>query len=132
MNISSTENVMLQETRAAKIVPFKSPNGLQDPNGEEAVKNEKTVELRPELSPKKTDKDQAELTQDVLDEIAQDLETLHSVGLNFSKHKASGRTMVKVMNRETDELIREIPAENVLNLAAKMDEMIGLLFDKKV
>jgi flagellar protein FlaG len=37
-----------------------------------------------------------------------------------------------VINRDTDELIREIPAEKVLDMAAKLDEMIGILFDAKV
>lgn len=38
--------------------------------------------------------------------------------LNFQIHEASGRTIVRVVNPETDEVIRQIPSEEVLNLAA--------------
>jgi flagellar protein FlaG len=38
--------------------------------------------------------------------------------LNFQIHEASGRTIVRVINPETNEVIRQIPSEEVLNLAA--------------
>lgn len=72
------------------------------------------------------------LSQETLDEIARDLESLHSVGLNFTQHEETGRTMVRITNRETDEVIREIPEKQVLDLAAKIEEMVGILFDEKV
>lgn len=40
--------------------------------------------------------------------------------LNFQIHEASGRTIVRVINPETDEIIRQIPSEEVLKLAAAM------------
>ena len=40
--------------------------------------------------------------------------------LNFQVHEASGRTIVRVVNPETDEVIRQIPSEEVLKLAAAM------------
>ncbi len=57
---------------------------------------------------------------------------MHNVGLNFSVHESTGRTIVKVIDKETEKLIREIPSEELLNMADKMGEMIGILFDKKV
>jgi uncharacterized FlaG/YvyC family protein len=39
--------------------------------------------------------------------------------------------MVKVMDGSTGQTIREIPPTEVLNLAARLDEMIGLIFDQK-
>lgn len=72
------------------------------------------------------------LSQETLDEISRDLETLHAVGLNFTRHDETGRTMVRITNRDTDEVIREIPAKEVLDLAAKIEEMVGIIFDEKV
>jgi flagellar protein FlaG len=72
------------------------------------------------------------VTEEMLEELEQDIQTMHNVGLKFSKHNDSGRTMIKVMDKENDQVIREIPAEDVLNLAVKIDEMIGILFDKEV
>ena len=39
--------------------------------------------------------------------------------------------MVKVIDKDTDEIIREIPSEKVLDMVAKMWELNGLLVDEK-
>lgn len=75
---------------------------------------------------------QRQVDEEMLRELEQDIENMHNVGLRFSTHNDSGRTMIKVLDKESDQVIREIPAEDVLNLAAKMEEMIGILFDKEV
>jgi flagellar protein FlaG len=56
---------------------------------------------------------------------------IHNVDLQFSVHEASGEIMVTVRNESTGEIIREIPPSETLNLAAKIDAMIGLIFDQK-
>jgi len=50
----------------------------------------------------------------------------------FEVHEGTKRTMVKVIDKETEEVIREIPPEEVLNLVEKMNELVGLMMDKKV
>ena len=85
-----------------------------------------------EEHPKKKVSPDTPLSQDTLDEISRDLDTLHAVGLNFTQHEDTGRTMVRITNRDTEEVIREIPAKQVLDLAAKIEEMVGILFDEKV
>ena len=67
-----------------------------------------------------------------LADLEQDMNRLHNVSLKFDLHEATGRTMVKVIDRETEEVIREFPPEKVLDLAAKMEEMLGILFDQKI
>lgn len=56
--------------------------------------------------------------------------------LEFKLHEDSGRYQVKVVDSETNEIIREIPAENVLNMAAKFKQMVsdavGLIFDRTI
>jgi flagellar protein FlaG len=80
------------------------------------------------------EKKPAELSQ--IAEIAIDLQNkmqvLHNVDLNFSVHEASGTIMVTVVNEDTGKVIREIPSRELLDLAAKLEEAIGLIFDKKV
>lgn len=142
--INQVNSAMMQNTEVknATVVPFRGPST----GGEENVQGQKTTqraiedqkqaeELRKarEKTPleEKKEKDQ-EVSQQLLDELSMDFEILHSVGLSFSKHEQTGRTFVKVINKDTDELIREIPAEKVLDMAAKLDEMIGILFDAKV
>jgi flagellar protein FlaG len=50
----------------------------------------------------------------------------------FSIHEGTKEIMVKVINDETDEIIREIPPEKILDMVAKMWEMAGILVDRKV
>ena len=57
---------------------------------------------------------------------------IHNIGLKFSVHNATGRTMVKVINKENGNTIREIPSRELLDLASKLDEMIGIIFDKRI
>ncbi|MDD4707168.1 MAG: flagellar protein FlaG, partial [Firmicutes bacterium] len=40
--------------------------------------------------------------------------------------------MVKVINDETDEIIREIPPEKILDMVAKIWELAGLMVDRKI
>ena len=64
-------------------------------------------------------------------DVQKNLNIMHNVDLRFSVHKASGQIMVTVIDETTGEVIREIPSSELLNLAAKLDEMVGILFDEK-
>ncbi|MBD2845826.1 flagellar protein FlaG [Paenibacillus sp. IB182496] len=50
----------------------------------------------------------------------------------FSVHEKTNIISVKVLNKETGELIREVPPEKTLDLVAKMMEFAGILFDERV
>lgn len=52
--------------------------------------------------------------------------------LDVSIHKETKTIMVKVLNKETGELIREIPPEKTLDIVANMMEIAGIIVDKKV
>ncbi|MBQ2593563.1 MAG: flagellar protein FlaG [Candidatus Riflebacteria bacterium] len=51
--------------------------------------------------------------------------------LKFKMHEATHRTMISVIDTDTDKVIREIPGEEALDMVAKMQEYLGLIFDKK-
>ena len=51
--------------------------------------------------------------------------------LRFQLHDKTHRTMVSVVDIASDKVIRQIPSEEVLDLVAKMDDYLGLIFDKK-
>ena len=68
---------------------------------------------------------------ELADAVQQNLKLMHNVDLQFSVHKASGQVMVVVREESTGKVIREIPPKEVLNLAAKFDELAGMLLNKK-
>ena len=51
--------------------------------------------------------------------------------LQFQIHDATKRTMVSVVDTENDKVIRQYPSEEVLDMVAKVDDYLGLIFDKK-
>lgn len=51
--------------------------------------------------------------------------------LSFSIDKDTGMTVVKVIDTHTNELVRQIPADNVLKLAAEIDKQTASLFVKE-
>lgn len=52
-------------------------------------------------------------------------------GLRFKVHQETERTYVQVINRSTDEVIREWPSEELLDVVAKLHDAIGMLIDRK-
>jgi uncharacterized FlaG/YvyC family protein len=65
------------------------------------------------------------------------IEKLRSAGdifnkrLDFRVDEKTHRVVVKVIDTKTDKVIKEIPPEQLLHLAAKIQEMIGLLVDEE-
>ncbi|MCL2015874.1 MAG: flagellar protein FlaG [Defluviitaleaceae bacterium] len=49
--------------------------------------------------------------------------------LNSSIHEATNTIMVRVIDTDTDEVIRELPPESRLDLLARIHEFAGLLVD---
>lgn len=82
----------------------------------------------------KAEKEQlsAEETEQItvdLNEYMSDLQT----NLRFSMYeKLDHQVVVEIKNKKTDELIKQIPSEELLELKVKMEELTGLLFDETI
>jgi flagellar protein FlaG len=49
----------------------------------------------------------------------------------FGIHEATNRVTIKLVDKETKEVIKELPAEKTLDMIAKIWEMAGILVDEK-
>lgn len=49
----------------------------------------------------------------------------------FSYHEATKRISIKIIDEDTDEVIKEIPPQETLEMIEKMWEMAGILVDEK-
>jgi flagellar protein FlaG len=49
----------------------------------------------------------------------------------FGIHEATNRVTIKLVDKETKEVIKELPPEKTLDMIAKVWEMAGLLVDEK-
>jgi flagellar protein FlaG len=76
---------------------------------------------------KVTDKDIQRATED----LQQRVKTL-APELQFSVDKSSGRSIITLTDRNTDEVIRQIPSEEALELTRAMDQFQrGQIFNRK-
>lgn len=65
-----------------------------------------------------------------VEEINQKIRPTHT-SCQYSYHEDTNRISIKVINDETDEIIREIPPEKTLDMIAKTLELEGMLVDEK-
>ncbi len=54
-----------------------------------------------------------------------------SASLNFTMDKDTGNTIVKVIDRDTEKLIRQIPTEEAVAIAKSLDKIQGLLINNQ-
>jgi flagellar protein FlaG len=122
--------------------------GMSDPNS--LLIGRGVDKLKPKLDIKNTD---YQKTQDVytqaqekkihsskyltsvkekLDEISELLNfemKARSTNLNFSVDEPTNRVVVKVINNDTGDVIREVPSEAILRVSKNIEALKGILFD---
>lgn len=81
-------------------------------------------------SKEETKKLNDEHLNDAIDKINKTVRIFNK-SLHFVLHEETRRWIVQVIDNETKEVIREIPPKEVLDLVAKLDDMVGLLVDVK-
>ena len=82
----------------------------------------------------KDGKSQTPISAEELTKAVEDIQSrLDSMGsrLNFAVNKEPDAVVVKVTDRQSGELIKQFPSEQVLQLRKKLQELSGLLFDEK-
>lgn len=122
INASSASVVMLPAT----------PDKILKPTTAEPVTTAPVETARPVTQVSRTELQQA---VDVVNQAV----SLEQRSLSFSIDDLSGRSVIKVVDFETDELIKQIPTEELLKVAQdikrlqdEMGQSIGLLIDNKV
>ncbi|MCZ4252018.1 flagellar protein FlaG [Pseudoalteromonas shioyasakiensis] len=76
-----------------------------------------------------------ELGREQLEKMAQQLQDFMGEmnrSLQFQVDEDSGRDVIKVVDKNSGELIKQYPSEEVLSLVAKLSETAGFLIDKTV
>lgn len=92
----------------------------------------KIVELRPaaeeQQQPKELAPSQMAELKEAVESLNQSLQTIRRE-LRFSVDDDTGRMIVRVINADTDEVVRQIPSEQLLNAVRHLQEHAGLLLD---
>lgn len=69
----------------------------------------------------------------VMEEVQRRLDAIGgNLKLSFDEFEETNAIVVQVKDKTSNELVRQFPSEDLLQLRAKLDDLIGLLFDESV
>lgn len=99
--LARNSNKVSTELRAAALRPPTEAQGVEPPPGRESV-------------------------SEAIRKANESIGALRS-NLQFTVDEATGVSVIKIIDAETHEVIRQIPAEEMLAIAKRLDELKGLL-----
>ncbi|MFC1477717.1 flagellar protein FlaG [candidate division KSB1 bacterium] len=120
-----------------------APDGLRIPPGDVQIKPQ-TPAAKPAAPPVDPDRalkedlsaaPQKKIDPEFLEKITSELNNdfrIFNTALSFSIDDNTGTTVIKILDRETEKVIREVPPSQLLKLAAKLTEVIGRIVDETV
>ena len=127
MNINNINAEVVQSEASsmeASITQVLSPERVKTLQPQKDVQKAEETPQEQDLSAKEIE----DITGDLNDYMT-DLQT----NLRFSMYeKLNHQVVVQIKNKATDELIKQIPSEELLELRVKMEELSGLLFDQTI
>ncbi|BBG65699.1 possible flagellar protein [Hydrogenimonas sp.] len=68
--------------------------------------------------------------QEITDQLNKEMNPLNT-SIRFGFDDSTEELFVSVIDTSNDQVIRKIPSEEAMKLAAKMRELVGMIFDKK-
>ncbi len=92
---------------------------------------------KPAREPAAVEQDQAVSTSEAAESVRQAVEQANdalrrsAVGVEFSLDQGSGRVIVRVVDSETKETLRQIPSEQMLAISRAIDDLRGLLIKQE-
>ncbi len=88
--------------------------------------------IEAESEEKKTAQAASDVTsQDVMEflDSFQDMSKTIQTKLNFTVHEENNEIIIKVIDKESNQLIRQFPSDEMLNLQDRMRDLAGFLFN---
>lgn len=107
----------------------KPGTGYMDRTGQEAAQIVDDVSVAP------GSKNEENLEQAKLEKIRKAIDDLNRNSPNsealYGIHEGTNRVTIKIVNKETKEVIKELPPEETLDMIAKIWEIAGLMVDER-
>lgn len=141
--LSSAMTFQVQNTPQAKPVPKQTVENMDVATQEQNNVYDTTTVKVAETEPKdengdnqgSAERNMSKEQPSTTDQIKKAVESLnknltHSEAI-FGIHDATNRVTIKIVDKETKEVIKEIPPEKTLDMIAKAWELAGILVDEK-
>ncbi len=117
-----------QNTKSAQTAE-KSGTGYMDRTGKEAA------QAVDDVNAPSGNKNEENLEQAKLEKIRKAIEDLNRNSPNsealYGIHEGTNRVTIKIVNKETKEVIKELPPEETLDMIARIWEIAGLMVDER-
>lgn len=125
MDASFKPTISVETAKTKQDVPVNAANvsAAQTIEASVEVNKENNIRLTEE-------KISDEFLQKSIDRVNDTFE-LHKRSVRFKIHERTNEVMVKIVDAETEEVIREIPPEKLLDMFANMLELAGLIVDER-
>lgn len=94
----------------------------------ENLQGEDSKEQKKAGNPLKISKEDAEGVSEVMNKVSEMLNNQ----LHFEVYEETNTVYVQIVDRKTKEVVKQIPPEEMLELSARIREMVGILIDQYV
>ncbi len=135
MEIKSSMGVSRPEQGSSVVKPSSAPAKVVETSGAEvAAPSVENFQTNNEVTSASSDKERVakEPTQEQIRKtVAEINKNAQGTEAVFGIHEATNRVTIKIVNKETKEVIKELPPEKTLDMIAKAWEIAGLLVDEK-
>jgi flagellar protein FlaG len=119
------------ESNVIPLVRAAVPGNIPSPPGGMAVeRGQELPETGKALPPEKGTDLSPETLSSAVDNLNEYVQTIRRE-LEFSIDENSGRTVIKVLDAETKEVIRQIPPEEVVSLSQNLGKKESVIFSKE-
>lgn len=138
MAIEPLGSIMTVQTQAAaKVKPVQPVSGSTEanPQVENVAPDSTTVVVAKTEGKKDGTSNENQYQQPTNEQIKQAVEKLNKSMTNseavFGIHEATQRVTIKIVDKDSKEVIKELPPEKTLDMIAKVWEMAGILVDER-
>lgn len=133
--LSSVMSVQAQNTAVQKPVATERVSEVPVDAAKAVDVVDKTTSIVENAQSKKQSNNSAEQEQPSQEQIRKAVEKLNKSLPNssaiFGIHEATNRVTIKIVDKDTKEVLKELPPEKTLDMIAKVWELAGILVDEK-
>lgn len=129
MRISGNSNIETVATNKAPVANNTARNAVEKQESDTTVRKETPV-IEPMLQLKNDDETKAKV-QEAVNTMNEMLDVNNSTS-KFMFHEGLERYYVTVVNRDTEEVVKEIPPKKLLDAFYEMQKMLGMIVDEKI
>ncbi len=124
MDIKNVNNLLDRSLVEGQTLDSSKTQGVKQPS--QNIQDQQSQELKKSLE--KLDKKQLE---DLFREIKEKFDYMNKY-LKIEIDKDLQEPVIKILDKKTNKVVRQIPPEYILELAKRIDELVGLLVKKEV